>query len=121
MQKTRSSTHKTEFHLSTGTASVAIKHTQQHSSCLKTCSCTPPVFNGSICWKLITFKSHHRGDIFPIELWHLESQHIVALEYKHKDDKDELSPRDPTNLKAVLVGFQNGVDLRGREDVAVEH
>ncbi len=27
---------------------------------------------------------------------------------------------DPTNLEAVLVGFQNRVDLRGREDVAAE-
>lgn len=25
---------------------------------------------------------------------------------------------EPTNLEAVLVGFQNGVDLRGCEDVA---
>lgn len=28
---------------------------------------------------------------------------------------------EPTNLEAVLVGLQNRVDLRGREDVAAEH
>lgn len=28
---------------------------------------------------------------------------------------------NPTNLKAVLVGFENGVDLWRGEDVAVEN
>ena len=31
-----------------------------------------------------------------------------------------VSMKEPTNLEAVLVGFQNGVDLRGCEDVAAQ-
>lgn len=36
-------------------------------------------------------------------------------------DCDERFHGHPTNLEAVLIGFENGVDLRRREDVAAEH
>lgn len=66
---------QSQLYLSTGTASVTIKHTQQHSSCLQACGGTTAIFYRSVGWQLITLKTHHRWQILPIELWHLEQQH----------------------------------------------
>ena len=69
---------------------MAIKHTQQHSSCLQACSRTSPVLYRSICWQLITLKTHHRGHILPIKLWHLKQQHAEMFELKLKNNKGEM-------------------------------
>lgn len=67
--------YKSQLYLCTGTASVTIKHTQQHSSCLQACGGTATVFYWSVGWQLITLKTHHWWQILAIKLWHLERWH----------------------------------------------
>lgn len=111
------------IYLCAGTASVAIKHTQQHSSCLQTCCRTSSIFYRCVCWQLIALKTHHRWNILAIKLGHLPRQRI-DIRWKLECQVAEMflfSPtNEATNLEAVLVGLQNRVDLWGCENVAAE-
>lgn len=64
------------LYLCAGTASVAIKHAQQHSSCLQTCRRTSSIFYRCVGWQLIALKTHHRWNILAIKLGHLPRQRI---------------------------------------------
>lgn len=45
----------------------------------------------------------------------------METEMQRQPEGFSVCMNDPTNLEAVLVGLQNGVDLRRGEDVAAEH
>lgn len=60
LQTPQANQTKPSLYLCAGTASVAIKHAQQHSSCLQTCCRTSSIFYRCVCWQLIALKTHHR-------------------------------------------------------------